>query len=83
MYYLGIGLSIISFILFYYLIKQEIICKCDEISCNCYTKKHKIAIKYGLVTSAFTFLTYYLTINQNQLVDIIFKPKTNLTILTS
>ena len=72
--YLGIILSIISFMIFYYFIKKEIICKCDDETCDCYTKKHNMAVKYGILTGAFTFMTYLLVIYQNDLLQMIFPP---------
>jgi hypothetical protein len=72
--YLGIILSIISFMIFYYFIKKEIICQCDDETCDCYTKKHNIAVKYGILTATFTFMTYLLVVYQNDLLIIFFPP---------
>ena len=80
--YLGILLASISFIIFYFIIKKEIICNCDDTTCDCYSKKQKMAIKYGILTFAFTLMTWLICYYRNDLYNIIFKPKVNLQILT-
>jgi hypothetical protein len=79
--YLGIILSIIGFLIFYYFIKQEIICQCDDNNCDCFTKKHKIAVKYGILAAAFTFMSYLIFAYQNEILLMFYQPPTNLQTL--
>lgn len=79
--YLGISLSIIAFIIFYYFIKKEIICQCDDMSCDCFTKKHNISVKYGILAATFTFMSYLIFLYQNDLYLIFFKSSNQIPIL--
>jgi hypothetical protein len=80
--YIGIILAIISFFIFYFVIKKEIICKCDDNTCDCYTKKQKMAIKYGFLTSTFTFMTWIICYYRNDILKILFPSKPILQIST-
>lgn len=81
--YLGILLACISFLIFYNIIKREIICNCDDLTCDCYSKKQKMAIKYGILTFSFTLMTWIICCYKNDLYKIIFQPKTNLITLSN
>jgi hypothetical protein len=72
--YLGIFLSIVAFIIFYYFIKKEIICQCDDDTCDCFSKKNKMAVKYGILGTLFTFMTYLLIVYQNDILLTFFPP---------
>ena len=80
--FIGIILSIISFVIFYFVIKKEIICKCDDTICDCYSKKQKMAIKYGFLTASFTFMTWIICYYQNDIFKIFFPQKPILQIST-
>jgi hypothetical protein len=78
--YLGIFLSILAFIIFYYFIKQEIICKCNDEMCDCFTKKNNIAVKYGILAGAFVFMSYLFITYQDDILLFI-KPQVKQNII--
>jgi hypothetical protein len=62
MIHIGIILGTISFLVVYYFIKKEIMCKCDDDQCDCYTKKNNMAIKYGLLTGLSVFASVLIVV---------------------
>jgi hypothetical protein len=73
MIHIAIILSVISFAVFYYFIKKEIMCKCDEDQCDCYTKKNNMAMKYGLLAGLVVFASCLIIIYYNNIIEIFSK----------
>jgi hypothetical protein len=67
MIHIAIILAVLSFGAFYYFIKKEIMCKCDEDHCDCYTKKNNMAIKYGLLAGLVVFASCLIIIYYNNI----------------
>jgi hypothetical protein len=67
MIHIGIILGAITFVVFYYFIKKEIMCKCDDEQCDCYTKKNNMAIKYGLLGALTVFASCLIIIYNEQI----------------
>jgi hypothetical protein len=67
MLHIGIILATITFLIFYYFIKKEIMCKCDDDTCDCYTKKNNMAIKYGLLTGLMVFASVLIIVYYNDI----------------
>jgi hypothetical protein len=77
MIHIAIILSIISFAVFYYFIKKEIMCKCDDDQCDCYTKKNNMAIKYGILAGLVVLASCLIIIYYNNIVDFFSKKQTS------
>jgi hypothetical protein len=70
MIHIAIILSVISFGVFYYFIKKEIMCKCDEEQCDCYTKKNNMAMKYGILAGLVVFASCIFIIYYNNIMEL-------------